>query len=44
MPSSPPSTEYRLTELGLELMPAIEAIVAVGARLKARMGQAAAAA
>ncbi|KFC73835.1 Exodeoxyribonuclease VII small subunit [Bosea sp. LC85] len=41
--SSPPSAEYGLTGLGLELMPAIEAIVAVGQRLKERMGQAAAA-
>jgi DNA-binding HxlR family transcriptional regulator len=32
--TSPPSVEYRLTELGQELMPAINAIVAVGARLK----------
>lgn len=41
---SPPSAEYGLTGLGLELMPAIEAIVAVGQRLKERMGQAAEAA
>ncbi|WP_299495629.1 helix-turn-helix domain-containing protein [uncultured Shewanella sp.] len=34
MPTSPPSVEYRLTELGLELKPAIEAIVAVGHKLK----------
>lgn len=31
---SPPSAEYRLTDLGRELMPAIEAIVAIGLRLK----------
>jgi len=36
MPTSPPSVEYSLTELGLELKPAIEAIVAVGHRLKER--------
>ena len=33
--SSPPSAEYALTELGLELVPAIHAIVAVGQKLKA---------
>jgi len=33
-PTSPPTVEYSLTELGLELKPAIEAIVAVGHRLK----------
>ena len=32
--SSPPSAEYALTELGLELVPAIQAIVAVGMKLK----------
>jgi len=32
--SSPPSAEYRLSELGEELIPAIKAIVAVGLRLK----------
>lgn len=32
--SSPPSVEYALTELGKELVPAINAIVAVGAKLK----------
>jgi DNA-binding HxlR family transcriptional regulator len=36
VPSSPPSVEYALTELGRELMPAIKAIVSVGKRLKAR--------
>ena len=35
MATSPPSVEYSLTELGAELKPAIEAIVAVGHRLKA---------
>lgn len=32
--SSPPSVEYALTELGRELIPAINAIVAVGSKLK----------
>lgn len=36
MPTSPPSVEYRLTELGAELKPAIEAIVRVGHCLKER--------
>ena len=34
--SSPPSVEYELTELGRELLPAILAIVRVGAKLKLR--------
>ena len=34
VPSSPPSVEYTLTELGHELMPAIQAIVEVGLKLK----------
>jgi DNA-binding HxlR family transcriptional regulator len=34
MPTSPPTVEYSLSELGLELKPAIEAIVNVGLRLK----------
>src|ERR1043165_9385857 len=34
MPTSPPTVEYRLSELGQELKPAIEAIVKVGHRLK----------
>ncbi|MEQ8813180.1 MAG: helix-turn-helix domain-containing protein [Thalassobaculum sp.] len=33
-PTSPPSVEYSLTALGGELVPAIEAIVEVGHRLK----------
>ena len=33
-PTSPPSTEYELTALGGELIPALEAIVDVGHRLK----------
>lgn len=35
-PTSPPSVEYSLTDLGRELVPAIEAIVAVGHKLKDR--------
>ncbi len=34
VPSSPPSVEYELTELGGELIPVINAIVKVGTRLK----------
>lgn len=33
--TSPPSTEYELTLLGAELLPALDAIVQVGHRLKA---------
>jgi DNA-binding HxlR family transcriptional regulator len=33
MPTSPPSVEYELTELGRELLPAIQAIIAVGTKL-----------
>lgn len=33
MPTSPPSAEYELTELGRELLPAIAAIVRVGEKL-----------
>lgn len=40
VPSSPPSVEYTLTELGRELLPVIETIVDVGKRL-VRMQQAA---
>jgi DNA-binding HxlR family transcriptional regulator len=36
VPTSPPSTEYALTSLGAELMPAIEAIVDIGYRLRDR--------
>ena len=39
MPTSPPSVEYALTELGAELKPVLEAIVDVGHRLKARNHQ-----
>lgn len=34
--TSPPSVEYCLTPIGTELIPAIEAVVAVGHRLKMR--------
>ncbi|OUR75369.1 transcriptional regulator [Alphaproteobacteria bacterium 46_93_T64] len=34
LPTSPPSVEYSLTELGQELLPAIEGIAAVGHKLK----------
>ncbi|MGB7261786.1 MAG: helix-turn-helix domain-containing protein [Albidovulum sp.] len=34
VPTSPPSVEYELTPLGLELLPAIKAIAAVGMKLK----------
>jgi len=36
MPTSPPSVEYALTPLGRELVPAINAIVAIGHKLKTR--------
>lgn len=34
VPTSPPSVEYELTDLGRELVPALAAIVAVGHKLK----------
>jgi DNA-binding HxlR family transcriptional regulator len=34
MATTPPSVEYALTELGRELVPAIEAIARVGYKLK----------
>jgi DNA-binding HxlR family transcriptional regulator len=34
LPTSPPSVEYSLTPLGRELVPAIEAIVRVGQKLR----------
>lgn len=34
IPTSPPTVEYELTELGRELLPAVDAIVQVGHRLK----------
>lgn len=36
LPTSPPSVEYSLTPDGRDLLPAIEAIVAVGHKLKLR--------
>src|ERR1043165_9402509 len=36
MPTSPPSVEYELTELGRELLPAIQAIISVGSKLAMR--------
>ena len=36
MPTSPPSVEYELSELGRELLPAIQAIIAVGTKLVMR--------
>jgi len=36
MPTSPPTVEYALTDLGQELGPAIRAIVEVGHKLKER--------
>jgi len=33
-PTSPPSVEYELTELGTEILPAIDALVEVGHKLK----------
>lgn len=40
MPTSPPSVEYALTDLGEELQPVISAIVDVSHRLKQRGGMA----
>lgn len=37
--TTPPSIDYELTPLGRELVPAIEAIVVVGQKLKAQAGQ-----
>lgn len=34
--TSPPSVEYALSELGQELLPAIDAIVKVGAKMKTK--------
>lgn len=36
MPTSPPSTEYALTELGRDLMPVLRSIAEAGLKLKAR--------
>lgn len=40
MPTSPPSVEYALTDLGAELLPAIKAIAAVSKKLRQRKTQA----
>lgn len=37
VPSTPPSVEYSLTELGRELVPAIDAIVDIGLKLKNKL-------
>ena len=37
LPTTPPSVEYHLTDLGAELIPAIQAIVEVGSKLHHRM-------
>ncbi len=39
MPTSPPTVEYTLTDLGEELKPVIEAIVRVGEKMKRRKKQ-----
>ena len=39
-PTSPPTVEYALTDLGAELVPAVDAIVEIGHRLKRRRGAA----
>ena len=39
MPSSPPSVEYTLTDVGHELIPVINAIVKVGTRLRDDVGR-----
>lgn len=39
IPSSPPSAEYELADLGRELLPAINAIVSVGMKLKQKTGK-----
>lgn len=39
MPTAPPTVEYELTELGREILPAVDAIVQVGYRLKERRTQ-----
>ncbi len=36
MPTAPPTVEYELTDLGRDILPAVDAIVAVGHRLKQR--------
>jgi DNA-binding HxlR family transcriptional regulator len=39
MATTPPSVDYQLSDLGEELVPVIEAIVAVGTKLKRRRGR-----
>ncbi|MBT5706403.1 MAG: transcriptional regulator, partial [Verrucomicrobia bacterium] len=39
MPTSPPTVEYSLTELGAELKPAIESIAHVGHRIAELQGK-----
>lgn len=34
LPTSPPSVEYKLTQIGQEIVPALDALVAVGHKLK----------
>lgn len=41
MDTTPPTVEYELTPLGREILPAVDAIVAVGHRLKQRRSPAA---
>jgi len=36
MPTSPPTVDYELTDFGREILPAVDAIVDVGHRIKAR--------
>jgi DNA-binding HxlR family transcriptional regulator len=36
MPTTPPTVEYELTDLGREILPAVDAIVKVGHKLKRR--------
>src|ERR687892_2365820 len=43
LPTSPPTVEYELTELGREILPAVDAIVEVGLHLKERSVSSAAA-
>ena len=44
MPTTPPTVEYELTDLGREILPAVDAIVKVGHKLKRRRRAAATAA
>lgn len=39
LPTKPPSVEYELTSFGAELIPALNAIVAIGHRLKAERSE-----